>query len=376
MPRETIEVYELERAKEAEKKGKKVEFPVDEYEQGDEIEVLVCIADSEVARFARRKPNRRPFRRCVWEDNIDGIGGVGVADNAEDMQLAINGAMRAFEDNKKLSGNLVGGIKPELFEEDVTGVKPGMLLHLTAECENVNQGLMFAQIPDVGETLISMIHLTQQYADMNTMIPKVQQGIETKGKLTAFEISQLLEKAGKYLGSVIRNFDEMLIEPMIQEFYRYNMEDTGVTRGKGDYLVKAMGFTSFQNKVERITKMQQMLTLALSTPELAAETNIRWYLEELLNALDIDPKQALKSDEQKQREAEQQQPNEQEMLMMQAQQANIEKTQAQAQLASSKAMTTEEQLAIDRAKAVSEIQNKRDKTELDAAKIVTSGIGV
>jgi len=362
-PRDVVESFERERA---EATGKKVEpQETEDYERGDDIEVLSCVANGEIVRFTRRPKRRRPFRRCVFEANLDANGGVGVADNAEDMQLMVNGGARAFFDNKNLSGNLVGGIKPEMFEEDVTEIRPGTLFHLSAECDDIKKGLMFADIPDVGESLLSVIHLAQQYADMNTMIPKVQQGIETKEKLTAFEISQLIEKAGKYLGAVIRNFDEQLIEPMILSFYQYNMNDPEVVRGKGDYLIKATGFLSFQNKVERITKMQQMLTLALTNDVVAKETNIRWYLEELHKALDIDTDKALKSEEQKIKEAEARTPSPEEELMVQSQQANIAKTNATAQLSSAKAQTTSEKMVVERALAVSDIQDKRDKIEAD-----------
>ena len=179
--------------------------------------------------------------------------------------------------------------------------------------------------------------------------------------MRAFVAARQLEQAGKYIGSVVRNIDTGLIEPLVEAFYDFNMNDPNVLLGKGSYVVKALGFTSFQDRVERITKLQQNLQLILSDPDLKAQSKLRWYLEEIAKALDLDPDQALKSPAETAQE--QQQEQQQAALAGAAQQtppdpslqAKIQALQAKATLDMANAAKAQEETLIKKAVAVHQI---------------------
>jgi hypothetical protein len=76
---------------------------------------------------------------------------------------------------------------------------------------------------------------------------------------------------------------------MVQYFYEYNMGDDGVKVGKGNYIVQGLGFSAFQNKVERRKMLQEMLALELSHPELIRRTNFDALYRDLIKAIDLDP---------------------------------------------------------------------------------------
>ncbi|MFA5187355.1 MAG: hypothetical protein WC551_12825 [Patescibacteria group bacterium] len=372
-PRDKVEEFEKEMGFDADIPA--VGIDPESESESDEIECMTCVAAGEIVRYVRTTAEERPFARSVWEDCLDEIGGTGVADNAENMQFVLNGAMRAFEDNKKLSANVQGFVKRRYLDSDMKEVRPGMLHDLSEECDDAHKAYAPMVVPDVGESLLSLIALAEKYLDMETMIPKITQGIDTtQGKETAYEISQQVEKAGKYIGAIIRNQDEGLIEPMIERFYDYNMADPNVTKGKGNYIVKATGFNSFQDRLQRVKNLQQFLALIMQNPKLQEDAKFKRIMEDIGKALDVDPDEYFKSEQEKAAETELQRsgisgqsvggmegpgpalpPPETELDQAQKA-AEIAKTQAETAAKATESRIKEEKMVLERAKAVHEME--------------------
>lgn len=325
--------------------------------EGDEVEVMVCTATAgditEVVRYARTEPQERPFFRTLCEETLDKTEGIGVADNVEELQGVLNGAMRAFEDNKKLACDVIAAVKPRMLRHMPNGIEPGKLMILAEEAKSARDAFQQVVIQDVGQSLLSLFDIVDKFIDEDSMIPKIQQGIVVRGKETAYEVSQRLEKGSKYIGAIIRNIDEGLIEPIVGRFYAENMEDPAIEEGKGDYVVTPLGFSSFQDRVARMTKVQQFLALCLSDDGLKAEANLRGFLEELAKMSDVDPDQFLKSDEQKKAEIEREAAIQQAMqeLDMAQQQAEVQKTEVETAAIAAEAQRKDDELAMKEGEA-------------------------
>lgn len=67
---------------------------------------------------------------------------------------------------------------------------------------------------------------------------------------TANEASIRVEKAGKCMGAVVRNFDEYLIGPMVQGIYEWSMLARRSPPARA-YDVHPLGFISFQARTAR-----------------------------------------------------------------------------------------------------------------------------
>jgi hypothetical protein len=300
---------------------------------GDEIEIMAMVAGDQVIRFARTKHGTRPIYRTVWEDVLDDVCGCGIADNLEDVQLVLNGAIRGFEDNARLSGDVILAGHARNFH-GTPDICPGKWIDLSDEVEDVREGLQQFKIEFVGQGYLEIIGMFDRFADVVSMIPQITQGVRPdKGSDTAYELSQLLENAGKYLGGVIRNYDDGLIEPIGTDFYRYNMMDPDAP-GKGDFVVVAQGFSSFQARLLRVQKLMRLLALTLQYPLLQGEIKFGEHLKELYKAEDMDPDVFLKSREEKQADAERamQAAQEQQKAALEAEQAKMQmEEQARAQ---------------------------------------------
>jgi hypothetical protein len=292
--------------------------------EGDDIEIMGEIVDCDM---------------WVVEQNLDESTGTGIADNMEGVQNSLIGYLRSFEDNKKLSANVTSAVKTRYFNNpsQLDDIIPGKKYDISDSCDDVRKAIMPIVFPDVGDSLLSGINLMMQFKDDVSMVPTIMQGFSLpKHKAdTAYELRQMTEMAGKYIGQSIRNNDEQFIEPEIQDIYEYNMiygEDESI---KVNCKVKANGFTSFQNKEIRGLRMKEALALFVSSEILLPYVKIKPHLDIIYESMDEDPDKFIKSDEEMAQEGQKKQQQmaqaqaqaEQKAIQMQAQVKNVE-TQA------------------------------------------------
>lgn len=278
-------------------------------ESGYDVEVIGEIADQHIIRYIRNDTGKRPHKLWTVEQNLDETTGTGIADNMESVQGALVGMIRAFEDNKKLSANVTAALKARYFNDpgQTKDIWPGKTYDIADDCDDVRKAIMPIVFPDVGESLMSGISLMMQLKDDVSMIPTIMQGfvLPKQKSDTAYEMRQLTENAGKYIGQAIRNYDEQQLEPKIQDIYDYNMIYGDDEACKVNCKVKANGFTSFQNKEMRGMRMRDLLAMVLSSELLLPNVKIRPHLEPIYESMDEDPQKFLKSEEEMMQDAEQ-----------------------------------------------------------------------
>lgn len=302
VPSEIVQAFE-ENLKES---GGQGPAPTQYENDGNEIEIMAIVAGDQVIRYARNEPGHRPFYRSVWEINLDQPTGTGVADNLEGIQLVLNGMIRAYEDNKKLSANVMAIVNDAALEGWDGTFKPGLKISASDTVDDVRKAFSQFIIQDVGDSLLAGIALYERYGDDASQMPKIMQGavLDKRKPDTFSEMNMLMQNAGKYIGGVIKNIDEGTIEPVTQDFFDYNMEDPDIERGKGNFIAKSLGLSSYQDRVIRLNKIMQAMNIALSTPEMAKEIKMGDILRIVYDALDVDSAKVLKSAEEKQEELE------------------------------------------------------------------------
>lgn len=370
VPTHIVEAFETRNGKES--------VDVDPYQAEDkglETEIVAEVAGDNVIRMVRAEPGQRPWCRVVWEERLDDSFGHGTADSIEDSQTIVNGAARAMLDNAALAANVILATKRRYLNTETDEIKPGMEIEVSEEVDDVRQAIQQVVINPVIDSLVVILQTFERFADDNSNIPRILQGTvsEKQKPDTAFEVSTLQQNAGIYIGQVIRNFDDDLIEQMANWFFEYDMLDPTVQEGKGNYIAKASGYTSFASRVERQQKMLQALQLTLGSEILTFEAKPRYLLEEIYQSLDIDPTKALKTDQEKTTEAQQSQ-----MTQMQAQQlamkeklADIEETMAKTAKLKVQTMTETGRSDLNKAKAMTDIERvktERKRADLEGAR--------
>lgn len=332
-------------------------------QNGDNVWVHVCIADKEIVRYVPIEREDIPYFRALWEFDLDTAQGRGVADNVHDVGVALRGAARAFEDNKKLSGNVETAIIPKLFESIPKERVPGGIYKLSDDATDVRAAMMPIITPDVGQSLLAAIELFRQLLDEVSQVPKISQGMSPIGNApdTAYEISKLAEASGKYIGNIVLSIDNGEIEPIVERFVRWNMLQPNNAAFAGGFKVQALGFSSFQDQVLQTQRLMQFFQFALSTPAALAELKVRDILIRIAKSMRLDPDEVLLTVQEKQKAMESQQAMQDPMLKLAVaeKEAGIGKTQADTQKSQTEAMVSVERLKLDRAKAVKELMTPR-----------------
>lgn len=329
---------------------------------GNEVEIMLTMADTEIIEFALNDTGKRPLYRVVWEEKLDHAEATGVCDNIEDVQQVLNGMVRAFEDNIKLIANVLIAVKKRFLAPGALkdGIRPGAEIPIAEECDDARKAIQQVTIQDITGSLITGIPLFERYADEASQVPRFAHAMETKDRKpeTLGEMQIIQTNTGKYLGAVIKNFDEGLIEPVTMDFFEYNMDDPTVTKGKGNFKTRALGFSSFQDRVIRRAQLMHGLNLAMSHEILAAEVKPREILSDLWKALDMDPTTIFKTAEEKQQEFEQQ------MELRAQEEARVRQLQTEIQ-----AIETEAEIVTEDAKHEMELETKELEHDQDLEKI-------
>lgn len=325
-----------------------------------EIEIVATLVGPEktLIRLAPVDPaSSRNIFCAKWEDAVDDIDDTGVTDNTYDTQHLLDGIYRAIIDNQKLSGNVILGVKEELLLEGIKEVKPGTMIRVTPETQDVRQAIQPIVVPDVSAGLINAFNLTASMLEDDSAIPRIQQGQEPNRAETAFSISQRVSQSGKYFGQIVRNFDEGLVEPIVTWIYDFIMNDPEHFEGKGAYSVQALGFSSFQNKVTRLNSLMQFLNIALSHEGIYEALNLSSIFRELARMLDLDPDQIAFSPEELEARKAQEQQAQQAVMEMDTKQkeAAIARDESLATINNVSAQAKAEELRLKQLKAVDEM---------------------
>lgn len=322
----------------------------EEENSGHDVEIMGEIADKEIIRFIINETGRRPHHMWVVEENLDEATGTGIADNMEDVQSALVGMIRAFEDNKKLSANITTAVKARFFNkpDQLNDIIPGKKYDIADSCDDVRKALMPIVYPDVGESLMTGIQLMMSLKDDVSMIPTIMQGfnLEKHAPDTAYEMSKLEANAGKYIGQGIRNNDEQFIEPEIWDLYEYNMLYGEDESCKVNCKISANGFTSFQDKEVRGERMKQALGLFVSSEILFPYVKVRPHLDVIYESMDEDPEKFINTEEEMKAESQ-------------------SKIEIQAQAEEKAKMETMQMLQMQSQAAVAEKQAELDKKHVN-----------
>jgi len=337
-----------------------------ENDTGEEVYCLVCLAGKQVVRYARISLRDNLWYYMQWDTQLDGKMGRGVADNVEMAHELLTGSLRLLLDNKKLSANIMAAVNRGKLRGRVPDFVPGRVWELKTDATDIDDVWKQIKVDDVGESLMSVIALAERYGDWDTLMAKITQGLqEPQGDRTAYEISQQVERADKYTASILRSGDESLIEPIGTDFFRDRMENPEIRRGKGDFVVQALGFQSYQNRIQRVLAYKELLQLVMVDPQIMRMAKLRGILLPMTKATQIDPDTVWKTQEELDQEDEaMREEMARQMLDQEAAKAQISKTYAEADAITKRADA--ETLKAQSTAAGTELQAEKQEQEAAA----------
>ncbi len=234
------------------------------------------------------KPARIPYYAVPFEHNPYSFFGVGVAENMEDTQVLLNGFMRMAVDNAALSGNLV-------FEVDEGNLVPGQDLDIypgkifRREGGAPGQAIFATDFPNTAQQNLMMFDKARLLADESTGLPSYshgQTGIQGVGR-TASGISMFFNAANGYIRTVVKNYDDYLLEPLGKALFAFNMQFNYDPEIRGDLEVSAKGTESLMANEVRSQRLMQFLQ-TVSNPILAPFAKLDMIVRDIARSLDLD----------------------------------------------------------------------------------------
>ena len=267
---------------------------------GDEVQINAWICNGHVLRLVLNPftPERIPFHICPYEINPYQFFGVGIPENMEDAQMVMNGHARMAIDNLALAGNLV-------FDIDETMLVPGQDMKVfpgkifRRQSGMPGQAIHGVKFPNTSTENLMMFDKFRQLADESTGIPSYSHGttgVQSTTR-TAAGMSMLMGAAALSIKTVIKNIDDMLLRPLGETLFAWNMQfNEDSPEIKGDLHVKARGTTSLMQKEVRSQRLMTFLQVA-SNQNLAPF--VRWHtiLSEIAKSLDIEPEKLINDPE-------------------------------------------------------------------------------
>jgi hypothetical protein len=272
----------------------------DDMDDMDEVQVNCWVCNGSIIRLVLNPftPTRLPYLVCPYEINPYQFFGVGIPENMDDAQTIMNGHARMAIDNLALAGNLV-------FDIDETMLVPGQDMKVfpgkifRRQSGMPGQAIHGVKFPNTSTENLMMFDKFRQLADESTGIPSYSHGttgVQSTTR-TAAGMSMLMGAAALSIKTVIKNIDDMLLRPLGETLFAWNMQfNEDAPEIKGDLHVKARGTTSLMQKEVRSQRLMTFLQVA-SNQNLAPF--VRWHtiLSEIAKSLDIEPEKLINDPE-------------------------------------------------------------------------------
>jgi len=248
-------------------------------EADDEIEnvgvpvVITMINDIPVkAHINPMDDGRFPHDFMCWQKVAGSPFGVGIARQIRPCQAILNSQVRAMMENGGLSSGpqiviARGSVVPADGSWEITPRKV-WLLKADADIQDVSQAINAFQIPSVQAELLAAIDFALKMAENVTGLPILLQGQQGPNGVpeTVGGMQILVANASSLLRRMARIFDDFLIKPHIQSYYRWLMLYADDQSIKGDFKVVAHGSSALVARDQRNMFLTQVAPQLLANP--------------------------------------------------------------------------------------------------------------
>ena len=254
-------------------------------EAAEEVYAIVTMVDDTIIR-ATLNPldsGEIPYHAFPWQRRAGFWAGVGVGEQLEMPQRAINAAIRSLFNNAgKSAGSIIvvdrGAITPA---DGSWVITPDKLFYKNAEAtsDDVNKAFATFQVPNQGPALMALIELCLRLAEEVTNIPLVTQGQSGTTTPETFGATQLQNNnANQLLRSIGYAVDDYITEPVVNDSYEYLLLDPDTPEEeKGDWHIDAHGSSAMVERAIQDQTIQQMGQFAVN-PAFGVDPK-KWFAE-------------------------------------------------------------------------------------------------
>jgi len=263
----------------------------------DWVPVMAVLADDRlVAAVHGAAVPPVPYYRVEWD--IDRMRALpqGVYDVMGPTQEVMTGVVRAWLSNLRRASRITLAGKREKIRQDPEQIAEGVdFIDLDPDTRDVREAIQQIQIESLTGGLTQAIEMLLEFADLESAVPRIQQGVQPAGTATAFELRSRLAASGKYLNEIVRRHDGAV--RWVIGFVLYVLELTGELQSGSAVDVVPKGFTQFEDLVRRLDGLLRLLSLGAQNPRVDRLVNHEAIVKQVAEADDLEPGKVLLSHE-------------------------------------------------------------------------------
>lgn len=301
-----------------------------------------------------------PYDVLAWQRRPGLPWGVGISRQIRTVQRILNGSVRAMMDNASLSAapQIILGNKVTP-EDGSWALYPGKRWRVEADADisDVRQAFNAFIVPSVQNELMNIINWAMSMAEDTTGMPAMLQGIRGDAPDTLGGMQMQNNNATSVLRRLARRFDDYVTSPHIQRYFDWMMQYSDDESIKGDFQIDVRASSALLERDSQQSFLMQMLAISKDPTYGLDPARL---MQELLKGQRLDPDRVTLSEEQKQAQAEQQQPQDPTL-------------QARAQLLKAQAEHTQAKTAVEQIK-VSVEQARAEHLQAQAATTNVEGM--
>ncbi|WP_351122575.1 hypothetical protein [Shewanella sp. T24-MNA-CIBAN-0130] len=218
-----------------------------------------------------------PYRVYNWELDDSSIFGYGIPRMVRDEQAIINTTWRMILDNGALTSGPQIGVNKKLVEpqDGKWDLRPGKFWNVAGTTQDIKQAFTTFEFNSHIDELSAIYNTARVLFDEVSGVPMLQQGEQGQSTQTLGGMSMLMNAANTVRRNQVKQWDDFITEPMISDFYHFNMMKSDDNEIKGDYQVDARGTSALLIKEQVGMALTNFLSIAGNSPIFAPVLQIK-----------------------------------------------------------------------------------------------------
>lgn len=242
-----------------------------------------------------------PYYVSVWEKDPGSVFGYGVPLMMEDAQRVVNEAWHMILDNSSMSSGPQVAMQKHLIEpaNGKWEIGPNQIWYLTDPAVTVDQAIQFFNVPNVTKQIVPILQMAQGFSEEESQIPLITAGLQSPQPADTATGQLVMQQASTtLLDFMSEEWDDCITEPIIQNYYAWNMQYNPDPEIKGVFSVDVRTSTQYKNKQLYIRDLEKLSVELAQNPEMAKRVDQGALTQIRLDMMNIPNRTILKTPEQ------------------------------------------------------------------------------
>lgn len=211
-----------------------------------------------------------PYRVFNWEPDDASIFGYGIPRMVRDEQSILNSTWRMMLDNGGITAGPQLGINKKYIQpaDGSWSITPFKQWNMSG-IDDIRKAFTSVQFDSHLQELQGVYQTARVLFDEVSGVPMLQQGEQGQSTQTLGGMSMLMNAANTVRRRQVKDWDDNITEPLISDFYHWNMSYAENNDIKGDFQVDARGTSALLVKETQAQALNNFISMAGSSPVFA-----------------------------------------------------------------------------------------------------------